>query len=306
MNKKDCKIVQDLLPNYIDKLTSEDTNKFIENHLNECDECKNMIENMQINLNFDEDKKQKKIVNFIKKYDKKLRILKLIVLFIILIILISIVRNAIIITILSNKANASKEKNNYYLSLSVYNYGSMSSMYTQVIDKKYVREVEFRNNKTDIIEKRAEYSNGDTSNYYIKKSDEEKIAILNYEKNGVLQLKLEDWCFSSNKNFIRNVLKTSIKEVTHTRRKCYYISNILISGIGVCNIYVDKDTGIIRRIHVAKNDDTEFISNVGMIFDETIIDISYSLDNVKPEVAFKEPDISEYKIMSVEEYLPIE
>ena len=33
---KDCKIVQDLLPNYIEKLTNEETNKYIEEHLNEC------------------------------------------------------------------------------------------------------------------------------------------------------------------------------------------------------------------------------------------------------------------------------
>lgn len=305
MNKKDCKIVQDLLPNFIDKLTSEDTNKFIENHLNECDECKKILNNMQTNLKLDEDKKQGKTINFIKKYNKKLKVLKLILFLIALIILISIARNTIIITMISNKGNISKNKTNYFLTLDVYNNGSVSSIYTQVIDEKYVREIEFRNNRTDIIEKKAEYSNGDTSNYYIKKSDGEKIAILNYEKDGVLNLNLEDWCFSDNKNFIRNVLKTSIKEVNYSRRKCYYFSNILISGIGVCNVYVDKETGIIRRIHIAKNEDTEFISNVGMILDETIIDISYSLDNVKPEIAFKEPDISEYKIMTIEEYLPI-
>lgn len=305
MNKKDCKIVQDLLPNFIDKLTSEDTNKFIENHLNECDECKKILNNMQTNLKLDEDKKQGKTINFIKKYNKKLKVLKLILFLIALIILISIARNAIIITMISNKGNISKNKTNYFLTLDVYNNGSVSSIYTQVIDEKYVREIEFKNNRTDIIEKKAEYSNGDASNYYIKKSDEEKIAILNYEKDGVLNLNLEDWCFSDNKNFIRNVLKTSIKEVNYSRRKCYYFSNILISGIGVCNVYVDKETGIIRRIHIAKNEDTEFISNVGMILDETIIDISYSLDNVKPEIAFKEPDISEYKIMTIEEYLPI-
>ena len=35
-NKEKCKIVQDLLPNYIDKLTSEETNSFVEKHLEEC------------------------------------------------------------------------------------------------------------------------------------------------------------------------------------------------------------------------------------------------------------------------------
>ena len=37
---KECKIVQDLLPNYIEKLTNEETNKFIEEHLKNCEDCK--------------------------------------------------------------------------------------------------------------------------------------------------------------------------------------------------------------------------------------------------------------------------
>ena len=37
---KDCKIVKDLLPGYIDKITSEETNKFIEENLKEWEEIK--------------------------------------------------------------------------------------------------------------------------------------------------------------------------------------------------------------------------------------------------------------------------
>jgi len=45
--KRNCKIVQDLLPNYIEKLTNEETNHFIEEHLKECTECQQIFENMQ-------------------------------------------------------------------------------------------------------------------------------------------------------------------------------------------------------------------------------------------------------------------
>ena len=31
--KKECKIVQDLLPNYLEKVTNEETNKFIKEHI---------------------------------------------------------------------------------------------------------------------------------------------------------------------------------------------------------------------------------------------------------------------------------
>ena len=38
MKNKDCNLVRDLLPNYIENLTNNDTNLFIENHLKECSE----------------------------------------------------------------------------------------------------------------------------------------------------------------------------------------------------------------------------------------------------------------------------
>ena len=47
---KSCKIVQDLLPNYIEKLTNDETNKFVELHLNECEECKKVYNNMKKEL----------------------------------------------------------------------------------------------------------------------------------------------------------------------------------------------------------------------------------------------------------------
>lgn len=38
-NKVQCDIVSDLLPLYVDNLTSESTNTFIKNHLDECPSC---------------------------------------------------------------------------------------------------------------------------------------------------------------------------------------------------------------------------------------------------------------------------
>ena len=41
-----CEIIQDLLPNYIDGLTSPVTNQEIENHLNECRKCRELFQDM--------------------------------------------------------------------------------------------------------------------------------------------------------------------------------------------------------------------------------------------------------------------
>lgn len=43
---KDCKIVQDLLPNYIENLTDEVTNEYIEEHIAKCPECARILKDM--------------------------------------------------------------------------------------------------------------------------------------------------------------------------------------------------------------------------------------------------------------------
>ena len=48
--KRDCNIIQDLLPNYIENLTNEETNHFIEEHLKKCNECQKVLENMRRKL----------------------------------------------------------------------------------------------------------------------------------------------------------------------------------------------------------------------------------------------------------------
>ena len=48
--KNECKIVQDLLPNYVEGLTNEETNLFIEEHLRECNTCKKMFNNMKTEI----------------------------------------------------------------------------------------------------------------------------------------------------------------------------------------------------------------------------------------------------------------
>lgn len=86
--KRECKIIQDLLPNYIEKLTNEETNNYIEEHLKECDECKKMLKNMQKGLNINGSKRDNREVKYIKKYSEKLRISKLIIIIILAIALV--------------------------------------------------------------------------------------------------------------------------------------------------------------------------------------------------------------------------
>ena len=77
--KENCKIVQDLLPNYIEKLTSKETNLFIENHLKECHECNEILDNMQKTLKVKGQKSDGREVKYIKKVRNKIKLLEAII-----------------------------------------------------------------------------------------------------------------------------------------------------------------------------------------------------------------------------------
>ena len=47
MNKIPCEVIQDLLPSYIDGLTSEETNKIIDEHIEGCSKCSNSLKLMR-------------------------------------------------------------------------------------------------------------------------------------------------------------------------------------------------------------------------------------------------------------------
>lgn len=69
---RDCKIVQDLLPNYIEGLTDEVTNEYIEEHIATCSECANALKAMsgEIKLEeFDQDKE----INYLKGVRKRIK-----------------------------------------------------------------------------------------------------------------------------------------------------------------------------------------------------------------------------------------
>lgn len=73
MNKEiECSVVKDLLPLYVDGLTSENTSEFIENHLAECEECQKeyMVCKEELGSAQIGDEKIKKEVNYMKKVNK--------------------------------------------------------------------------------------------------------------------------------------------------------------------------------------------------------------------------------------------
>ena len=70
MSKIPCEMIQDLLPSYIDELTSDVTNKEVEAHMTECEQCKKVLEQM-ITPDIETLEKEVKEVDYLKKMKKK-------------------------------------------------------------------------------------------------------------------------------------------------------------------------------------------------------------------------------------------
>lgn len=70
MSKIPCEIVKDLLPSYIDELTSDITNREVEEHIRECKQCKKILEQMQT-PDIEVAESEVKEIDFLKKTKKK-------------------------------------------------------------------------------------------------------------------------------------------------------------------------------------------------------------------------------------------
>ena len=69
-NKKECNIIRDLLPNYIEKLVSDDSKDFVEQHLVKCRECNEILNEMNSQIIIEDAKVQNDDKIELKKINK--------------------------------------------------------------------------------------------------------------------------------------------------------------------------------------------------------------------------------------------
>lgn len=77
--KKECRIIEDLLPNYIEGLTNEVTNEFIAEHLNECASCQKEKQEMTNKIETKVVNNEQIEIDYMKKYRRRMNILKSII-----------------------------------------------------------------------------------------------------------------------------------------------------------------------------------------------------------------------------------
>lgn len=272
--KRDCKIVQDLLPNYIENLTNDETNNFIEEHLKVCKECQKVYDNMKKDFEVNTIKRDGRKVKYLKKYSKKMKILKAILLIIIMIYVLLVGRRIIIMSLISGKATESQINNNYYAKLYSYQGDSL------IITESYNKGEDYLTTVTRLV-------------------DENKIQKLTYYKKGNEQLFLTE---SGENKYIQNFETMTGGHILPVT----YVSDGLFANfqyafiIGIdstyCNgrdcyvikgnsyeRYIDKETGMaIRSIEKSTK---KFNRTIDMVVDyEYKFDIVTDDDIVKPDI----------------------
>ena len=285
--KKECKIVQDLLPNYIDKLTNEETNTFIEEHLKECDNCNKILADMQKNIELNTSKNNKKEVKYMKKYKTRMLVLKSIILLIVLIFVVIIGRKVIIISDLQSKANEYVNSKNYHRIVYTYNKDETGKVEVFVLgDKKRVIRTMMIGNEKNVTEM---FFDGTKTNIYIEKGDK-KIAQLNQEL--IIAESLYNALYTENLAYtVFASIPATVNNKEFNGEECYYITNFnSLYNESKDGIYIDKETGLVLR-SVTR---TETMTD-GDKFILPTIDYVYEFNTVTEE-DFIEPDISEYDV----------
>ena len=69
MSKLTCDVIKDLLPSYVDGICSEDSKRIVEEHLETCSECRQLMDIMR-EAGIVEQKREEKQIAYMKKIKK--------------------------------------------------------------------------------------------------------------------------------------------------------------------------------------------------------------------------------------------
>lgn len=260
--KKNCKIVQDLLPNYIENVTSEETNNYIEEHLKDCDECKQVYSSMKDNMNIPKIETMKE-VKYMKKFNRKFKILKILLIFILIIGIFIIGRKTVIMTILFNKAN---DNNKNYMS----NYHMKSITYTnnQIISsetycKDNIHKSFAQKGFLGEVEEEIICYEKDSIKINLLQSGDLKIKSSNIVEIYNMPSTYES-TFLSN---LRDAFMVNIESVNMKDKECYVIK------YKSCDKFFDKETGlIIKEVDYGNNTVTDYTYEFGVVKDSDVLE----------------------------------
>lgn len=235
MMSDNCKIVQDLLPNYIEKVTSTETNEFVENHLKQCKNCtqifKDMTDTIKTNdvINDKEVDYMKKVNEKIKKLQVYKKILILIGIIIILVYMLTVIYKYNVLCKIKKESDTFKDFTNLHF-------------YSETLDG--IREGW---EKDGVIKQNIKPKKGEE--YLIQwgnRDSEQCILVWNKTKIYMETLAMYSGLTSSETSSMNNKERflfalnptTFIKEKKYDDKDCYYLK---FYDRGE---FIEKDTGI--------------------------------------------------------------
>ncbi|MBO5397771.1 MAG: zf-HC2 domain-containing protein [Clostridia bacterium] len=290
-NKEKCKIVQDLLPNYVEKLTSDTTNTFIEKHLKECIECNDILDNMKKDFEKQTNNVEKEI-NYAKKYNtrfKKMKYTLLIVIYALIFIIIAFfTRNFIVFKSIANKMEDYLKSNNYYIRTYYYQGWTANTTETWVKDENMLVNYNNEVGHISIINNGKCYfvfgEDGYTVENYTRKVRANEFDFIEMLKNEL--------------DSPKSILQYSLNTAMVNGKDCYMLrhQNMIL--------YIEKTTGSLVRLeelegfitpNTVKEDDSSHEVQ------STIIDYKFEFNQVTDKdlefdlSGLKQLDISELK-----------
>lgn len=247
--KKECNLVQDLLPNYIEKLTNEETNRYVENHLKECEECTGILKSMKENLSANTEKVEKKTVKYLKKYNRELRLFQIILLILLIAFVLNVGKKFFLLESLSEKFAAVQDLNNFYIKKECYdsvnNSRTMSTLETYYKNGNYLANYLYitgEGNSSEFIF----YKNGENESHMIKNVVNGEInvtndVILNEDDEQAPILVPSPYISNSITDKLYIAIFLDIDKANYHGKKCYIIRT------NDYDIYVDAETGLVVK-----------------------------------------------------------
>lgn len=267
--KNECEVIKDLLPSYISGVLSNETEEAIKEHINNCTTCRKILEKMNTGeINKSNIEGEKEEIDCLKKYNKKMKNLKIILIILILILIafpsIFIIKynyNINIMQSVSNNFKKIQEENNYTANVIEHRIDYQNKREFTTTSKYY-----YKNNKYK-IEKHCENESFDMKNkdtyYYGEIDTDTRTRIVEdiktvykesrnyvYVKKGDLlrDIKTEIEIFDINLGFFNNIFIKSGYQVRNDRyngKDCYVLKKGTNEGYG--EFWIEKDSMMIIR-----------------------------------------------------------
>lgn len=300
----ECKVVEDLLFGYVDKTLNNESKKLVENHLKDCNDCKEKL-NEILEENKQNEKIQQREIDYLKKIKTKSRIksiliaIGIIILILILLYLIKFIR----ISNIMGKAERSLKLQNYYCEKQE-NSGedSVSVSKTYYKDGKYKRTNEiYSDNGKELIS--TEYGEvGSDERKLVSERDKTVTVykgdiskILNKEEN----VKFDRFTLEERKMVYANLGKAflmSMESDSYDSNKEYYILKYKFDKRNTWEVWLDKETGLVIR-EINRGGSIAYIPGTEIVKKESDIIEKYKYDfDIVNDEDVSVPDFSGYKV----------